>query len=166
MKIITIPSALEKQSGVTLIEILVTVLILSIGLLGLAALQSTSIKLSYDSYLRSQAEFLAYDLIDRARANPTAAPYTVSGPLSLPGGDCYTDECSVAQLRAIDLHQWQEQVKDLLPSKDDAQPIGTVTFDTATNLYTLTLEWQDRYDQDVDGSTTDKKEFVYHFQVN
>jgi type IV pilus assembly protein PilY1 len=61
------------QTGTILIEVLVSVVIVSIGLLGLAALQSTSLKLSYESYIRTQTTFLAYDMIDRIRANPEAA---------------------------------------------------------------------------------------------
>ena len=154
----------SKQTGVTLVEILVTVIILSIGLLGLAALQTTSIKISYDSYLRTQAEFLAYDLIDRIRANPSAPNYTVSTILSAPSKDCYTSACSADELRSSDLFQWQTQVATLLPSKDGTEPSGTVTFDSTTQLYTLTLEWADRYESDV--ATGEDKEFVYHFQIN
>ena len=63
---------LQRQSGMTLIEILITVLILAIGLLGLSGLQSTSIKAGLDVAQRSQARWLANDLADRLRANPYA----------------------------------------------------------------------------------------------
>ena len=73
---------ITRQSGISLVEVIVTILILSIGLLGMAALQNTSLKLAYDSYLRTQASFLAYDLIDRIRANP-GVRYQLSGTAQL-----------------------------------------------------------------------------------
>jgi len=58
----------QSQTGSSLLEVLVAVVVLSIGLLGLAGLQMTSIKSSHSAYMRSQATLLAYDLADRARA--------------------------------------------------------------------------------------------------
>ena len=58
----------HSQAGSSLLEVLVAVVVLSIGLLGLAGLQMTSIKSSHSAYMRSQATLLAYDLADRARA--------------------------------------------------------------------------------------------------
>lgn len=57
------------QRGVTLIEILITLLVLAIGLLGLAALQSVSLRAGQISLNRTQATNLAYEVIDHARAN-------------------------------------------------------------------------------------------------
>lgn len=62
-----------KQNGSSLIEVLVSVLIISIGLLSVAALQTNALKSNNGSYLRSQASFLAYDLADRIRAVPDAS---------------------------------------------------------------------------------------------
>lgn len=62
----------QRQSGMTLIEILITVLIMAIGLLGMSGLQSSSIKGGLDIAQRSQALWLANSLADRMRANPTA----------------------------------------------------------------------------------------------
>jgi type IV pilus assembly protein PilV len=56
--------------GFSLIEVLVTLIILSIGLLGLAALQTTSVREGFDSGQRSQATWLAQELVERMRANP------------------------------------------------------------------------------------------------
>ncbi|HLE93281.1 MAG TPA: type IV pilus modification protein PilV, partial [Sulfuricaulis sp.] len=58
-----------QHRGFSLIEVLVALLVLSIGLLGLAALQTTSLQYNTGSYFRTQATFLAYDIIDRMRAN-------------------------------------------------------------------------------------------------
>ena len=64
------PMALTRQAGIGLIEILVTVLILGIGILGVASTQVVSLQMNTQSQSRSQAVLLAEDLLDRIRANP------------------------------------------------------------------------------------------------
>ncbi|RMU64956.1 hypothetical protein ALP25_200006 [Pseudomonas syringae pv. syringae] len=58
-----------RQTGMTLIEVLVSVLILAIGLLGAAAIQLNALKYTDSSAMTSQASFIAYDMMDRIRAN-------------------------------------------------------------------------------------------------
>jgi len=58
-----------RQSGFTLLEVLVAILVLSIGLLGLAGLMASSIRNNHSAYQRTQATWLAYDMIDRMRVN-------------------------------------------------------------------------------------------------
>ncbi|MFK7816518.1 MAG: type IV pilus modification protein PilV [Gammaproteobacteria bacterium] len=65
-------SHLRRMSGLSLIEILVTVVVLSIGLLGIAGMQAFGMRYSHDSYARSQGNLLANELIERMRANPDA----------------------------------------------------------------------------------------------
>jgi type IV pilus assembly protein PilV len=60
----------KRMSGLSLIEILVTVVVLSIGLLGIAGMQAFGMRYSHDSYARSQATMLANELIERMHANP------------------------------------------------------------------------------------------------
>ncbi|MFL6713216.1 MAG: type IV pilus modification protein PilV, partial [Sulfurifustis sp.] len=69
------PKANNKSAsqGFTLVEVLVTLVVLSIGLLGLAMLQLESLKHNTDAYFRTQATMLAYEIIDRMRANVDAA---------------------------------------------------------------------------------------------
>ena len=59
----------RRQAGSTLIEILVTLVILAIGILGVFALQTSSLKSNQNSYLRTQATILSYDIMERIRAN-------------------------------------------------------------------------------------------------
>ena len=61
---------MDRQQGISVIELLVAILLISIGLLGLLSLQLNSIHSSQGSYQRSQATLLAEDLIERIRANP------------------------------------------------------------------------------------------------
>ncbi len=125
--------SIHKDKGFTLIEILITVLILSIGLLGLAGLQVTSMKNNHSSYLRTQATLLAYDIIDRMRANPnsvaagqyevkgaytittSSTPYTVSAPAAT--ANCKTTTgCSTSEMANTDINQWRVDLATSLPS--------------------------------------------------
>lgn len=69
--------AMRRQDGVTLIEILITLLILAVGLLGLAALQGFSMQAGQVSYHRTQATNVAYEVADFARANRSVASSTL-----------------------------------------------------------------------------------------
>lgn len=155
--------SLQKlQTGTSLVEVLVSVIIIAIGMLGLAALQNTSLKLSYQSYIRSQATFLAYDLIDRIRANPDAQIYELTEDATVSQTDCFasnTNGCSVSEMREFDLYYWREQAKELLP---DA--IVEVTYDDSQQLYSMRINWEDRFENDIKGDEV--KEFIYHFQIS
>ena len=66
------------MEGFSLIEVLVALFVLSIGLLGLAALQTTGLRFSHQSYERTQATLQAYDIIDRMRTNKSGTGDTVN----------------------------------------------------------------------------------------
>ncbi|RMD78760.1 MAG: type IV pilus modification protein PilV [Gammaproteobacteria bacterium] len=108
---------MHRCRGTSLMEVLVTVVVLSVGLLGLAGLQAGSQRNAHHAYLRGQAVALAYDILDRMRANPAgvqAGAYDqISGPVSDPG--CIQAGCTPAQLAQHDAYQWQQQVASLLP---------------------------------------------------
>lgn len=97
--------------GFTLLEILISVLVLSIGLLGLAGLQTLSLRSNHSAYLRSQATLLAYDIIDKMRANPQVAQagayLTNFGDAPNSGTNCETATCAPANLAVFDLSQWK-----------------------------------------------------------
>jgi type IV pilus assembly protein PilV len=73
----------KDQSGVSLIEVLISLLILGIGILGAAALQLNALKYTDSSTRNSQASFIAYDMMDRIRANPDVN-YALGGIASAP----------------------------------------------------------------------------------
>ena len=71
----------RRSTGFSIIEVLVALLVLAIGLLGLAALQAQGLRFNHDAYVRTQATHLAYDIIDRMRSNrANAAAYTAGDP--------------------------------------------------------------------------------------
>ena|SRR5690554_3157324 len=72
----------QHQSGFSLIEVLVTVLILATSLLAVATLQTRSLEYNHSAYLRSQANIIAYDILDRMRLGTTDI-----GPVNEPDQD-------------------------------------------------------------------------------
>lgn len=110
----------SRQSGVTLIEALVTFVILSVGLLGIVSLQAVSKSAQHQGIQRSKAVMLANDLVERIRINPAGlATYTAGGlttplgggTLSAPATDCAAALCDAPDLiAAYDLWLWEQSI--------------------------------------------------------
>jgi type IV pilus assembly protein PilV len=100
------------QSGFTLIEVLVSTLVITAGLLGVASLQITSLKSSHHAYVKTQARFLAHGLIERMRANTKAVQngdYLIPSNYNCstaPSKDCSStsNTCSSSELAKFDVH--------------------------------------------------------------
>jgi type IV pilus assembly protein PilV len=106
--------------GFTLLEVLVALVVLSVGLLGLAGLQLTSVTNTRDAYYRSQALVLSYDMSDRMRANLTGVD---NGDYDAITGtavsNCRTTTgCTPAQLATDDVFLWRAAVASSLPGGD------------------------------------------------
>lgn len=127
-------------SGFTLVEVLIAVLVLSIGLLGLASLQASSLRNNYSAYMRSQAAILAHDMADRIRSNPTAAA-VLAGPYSnitaSPATDtgCASSACNPTDVATHDAFQWFQNLATL--------PGGTGTVIGNGINFTVTVMWDD-----------------------
>lgn len=138
----------NNQSGFTLLEILITILIMTIGLLGLAGLQVVALRSNNTSYLRSQAVIQAYDMADRMRAN---LPGVVAGAYNAISGtptaqDCESSTCTPAQMATYDARQWNIANAALFPSGQ-----GTVV-SGANSTFTIAISWDDDRDGDVDSN--------------
>ncbi|MEW5769538.1 MAG: type IV pilus modification protein PilV [Pseudomonadota bacterium] len=121
------------QQGFTLLEILVAIVVLSLGLLGLAGLQAVSLRYNQTAYYRSIATQQAFDMADRIRANLAgvrAGNYNnLSGTLSTivavdPNCVTTTAGCSSSQLATTDYRQWRIINDALMPGGG-----GTVCLD-------------------------------------
>ena len=150
---------MNKNAGFTLIEVLIAMVVLAVGLLGLAGLQATSLRNNQSAYNRSQATQSAYDLADRMRANIAGkATYTSI----LPGAataktNCLpttmpASGCSPAEMAENDLFEWNRNLvaTTALPL---GLPLGVGTLvDTnpPTSVYTITITWDDDHNGIVD----------------
>lgn len=137
---LTRPKNRCRQHGFSLLEILIALMVLSIGLLGLAALQTMSLRMGHDSYQRTQATMLAYDMVDRMRANPQGLAdghYNVVMADDNPsGGDCVTSTCSTADLAAYDIRTWHSTLEEKLSD-------GKGTISTSGARRTITIQWRE-----------------------
>jgi type IV pilus assembly protein PilV len=130
MKRNQIHGARSSMRGFTLLEVLVAMLVLSIGLLGLAGLMASSLKNSHSAYQRTQATWLAYDVLDRMRANrgvALAGGYNL-GLGATPGGSA---------LAATDLSEWDAALASTLPAGDGSIAVG------AGGAVTIIVQWND-----------------------
>ncbi|MCW5588717.1 MAG: type IV pilus modification protein PilV [Legionellales bacterium] len=128
------------QHGFSMIEILVSVMVISIGLLGMAMLQTNSVRYSQDAYLSSIASSHAYEMLDRMRANPEAVDngnYDFSGGIPTVAPGCTT--CNPADNAARDAFTWNQTLATMLPSG-----AGEISFNAATGRYTVTVKWDRR----------------------
>lgn len=126
---------MKRQQGFSLLEVLITMLIVSFGLLGIAGIIITSLKNNQSSYARSQASLMVNDIVDRMRANRSSAeaspsPYNLALSASPAGAGIATD----------DLTEWRATLASNLPSGT-----GSVAMDAATRKVTVTVQWNDSH---------------------
>ncbi|MDG9922195.1 MULTISPECIES: type IV pilus modification protein PilV [unclassified Pseudomonas] len=127
-----IKDSLKRQSGFTLIEVLVSIVILAIGLLGLAAMQLQSLKYTQGSQWRSQANFLAYDIVERIRANrENVDSYVIAMSAAKPSAR--------TPMANDDLYSWLDQLETSIPGGD-----GAVQWASATRTLTVVIEADDQ----------------------
>ena len=143
------------QKGFSLMEVLIALVILSIGLLGIAGLQATSKRTSYEAFQRTTATMLAQDIIERMRANNTqlSAYNGTVDTTTITYTDCGTStaDCTAAQLATYDLYQWQQAILGASETNDSGtntgglvSPTGCITVATACTScdVTVAIAWR------------------------
>jgi len=125
------PSSLRRRRGVTLVEMLVALLVISIGLLGLAGLQNVSLQYNHSSYLRTYANNMAYDIADRMRANRDAAR---NGDYNINFGDAPSGSGVVRD----DLQEWLGAIQGTLPDGE-----GEIEVQGDDRITTIRIRWLD-----------------------
>ncbi|MGH8313359.1 MAG: type IV pilus modification protein PilV, partial [Gammaproteobacteria bacterium] len=138
----------NRAAGFSLLEVLIALVILSVGLLGIAGLMSTSLKSNDSAYMQSQATMLAYNMIDRMRANMTETnnltyqvpmPAAPSAATTEPNA-CTGTVCSTPALAAYDIAQWEYDLAYALP-----QGRGAIAATSNGGIVTVTIKvlWND-----------------------
>jgi len=148
-------SANRRERGIGLIEILVTIVLLSIGFLAAARMQVEGMRFSQSAYHQSQAYFLASDMINRMRTNVEgvdAGHYdglTTSATNDNPG--CLVAACNANEIADQDVYDWGGYFHSrdgaanfipALPSSDNIQAYATVT-QIVGDEYMVTLTWSE-----------------------
>ena len=157
------PVAFRRQGGFNLLEVLIALVVLAIGLLGLAALQNFSLQFNTQSYQRTQAIMLVDEMIERMRANP-AGLFAVNYILPLtdvpPGSpDCQLVSCTnSADMANYDMAQWIRAMK--APANQAPvliNPRGAISRapvgPAGAPLYTVSITWSEQQ-QDLTHSVT------------
>lgn len=130
--------------GFSLIEVLISMVIISISLLGAMALQATSLKEGQVSNYRDNATLIAQSALDAIRANrANAANYAITASAAAPTGTSIT---------AVDLQSFKNSAAELLPSGE-----GSITVSAGTSTATINLQWSESRVK----SGTDTQEFSY-----
>lgn len=127
----------RKQAGFTMLEVLVTMIIVSFGLLGIAGIIMNGLKNNQSSYARSQASWLANDIVDRMRANVVVAegstlPYNLALIAATPA------QAAPATIVNSDLIAWRTALANTLPSGT-----GSVSLNASSKKLTVTVQWDD-----------------------
>jgi len=156
--------SMSRQQGFTLIEILIAIVIFSIGLLGIAGLQVAGMRFTHGSQLRSTAVLQAETMADLMRANEFAVREGYYNAATMPTSfpvDCATSICNAEQRATYDLVTWnyttagmpREANQDVLPlgvgvvCRDATPNDGNSTnwaCDNSGNVYAIKLQWRER----------------------
>lgn len=176
----------STQAGFTMLEVLVAILVIAIGLLGMAGLQIQSLRQGQSAYQRSVATQLAYDMGDRMRGNIAgvlANGYNRTGigtDYATQVANCTTTAgCVAADLAKNDAYEWQQLVQTLLPGGEaiiciDSEPDdgtsaalhecnGTTPINPNERpLHAIKIWWTDDRSE---AATVNKKRFTYSFRL-
>lgn len=127
---------MQQQRGVSLLEVLIAVLVLSVGMLGVAGLQTANIRNTQSAHQRTMAVLLASSMGERIRANATVA---ANGSFTLPL-QCAKSSPGVS-IQSIEQSNWISEIVDTFGAGGTS--CGLVTYDGGTRTYTVTVQWDD-----------------------
>jgi type IV pilus assembly protein PilV len=142
------PVKRARARGFSIVEALVALVVLSIGMLGIAALYVESLRAGRSAIYRTQAVNLATDLADRIRANRRGGQaYRLDGAAQPPSpGTCAptrttaSANCTPAQLATDDLARWSQAIRQQLPAGPNGLPRGTVSVNPAGTMFQYSIE--------------------------
>jgi len=144
----------RRQQGASLIEVLVSMVVLAIGILGISALQATSMKSNQSSYARTQAILHTEDIVERMRSNLAGVRNgDYDDPTPALNAACLTPAaCSAAQLAAHDVAEWQAGIAANMPlgsaivcidsTPEDGTPDAPAC-DGSGAVYAVKIWWDD-----------------------
>lgn len=144
-----------RQAGFNLLEVLIALIVLAVGLLGLAALQNMGLRLSHQSYERTQAVLLVEEMIDRMRANAAgvlANDYLLAETSTPPaaGTDCANSFCNSSAMAAYDLNQWISTISGTATAINPGVTRPALVAGTGAvvavggSLFDVTVTWQEQ----------------------
>ena len=135
----------KNSKGFSLVEVLIALVIMSVGMLGIAGLYVQSLQAGRTSMLRHHAVTLAGDIADRIRANPTAGAAYAAPTGTDNNCVAMNADCDVAEMAAHDIFLWQAQAAEFLPAMGDGSQQVVVNYDAVAvpPTYTITVRWDE-----------------------
>lgn len=130
----------KSQRGLTLIEVLVALLVLSIGMLGIAALQLGALKQNTSAFWASQGVWAAYDMADRMRANTVGVQQAAYNGLVVDGTETVVNcnsGCAPGTLATYDAYLWGQKIATLPSGEGHIDSNGDGTF-------TISVMWDEQ----------------------
>ncbi|MCW8988028.1 MAG: type IV pilus modification protein PilV [Gammaproteobacteria bacterium] len=134
---------IKKSKGFTLLEVMLAMVISAVALLGLASLQAQSLSFNQTAYIRSQATYFAYDMLEKMRMNRNAAnsgSYDMATTDTPNSATCYGtgSTCSEASFAAADKYEWYSLITSTLPGGAGSVSRATGTGET---IVTILVQW-------------------------
>lgn len=148
----------HQQHGIGLLEVLLAVILLSVGFLATARMQVEGMRYSQGAYAMSQAKFMVLDMTERMRANRSGMNSNVYKDKSTSAGtfnpSCVVNgtACSPQDIALADIHAWSQNLHPasgstgftpLLPSSPSIAASGTITYDAAEGSYSVAVQWSE-----------------------
>jgi type IV pilus assembly protein PilV len=137
----------RRAAGFSIVEALVALIVLSVGMLGIAALYVESLRAGRSAVYHTQAVNLAADMADRIRANRLAgvAAWTLAADGTPAQRNCLTANCNPGELAQDDQARWLQAIQRQLPGDGVATPDGTIAVDPGAvpTQYTITVTWSE-----------------------
>lgn len=146
-----------RQGGSSLIEVLVSMLVLAMGILGISAMQTGTLKNNQNSYMRTQAVFHSLDIVERMLSNQAGVEAgNYNNPTPVFTAACQTGTgCTAAQMAADDVAVWEGSIAAGLPSgaatvcldstSDDGSSAAPAC-DSLGSIYAVKIWWDDNRD--------------------
>jgi len=160
MRYVNVRRNIDAQHGVSLIESLVAIVVMSLGILGILGVQMRTLADTQTSVRRAQAIRLIDDLSERLSVNPNALnninvyPTAFGATPPAPTKNCITATCSNAELAAYDLSLWKQSVKNALPVSDAAVFLaGADTVAANRRQLGVMISWREN-ERDTDSTYT------------
>jgi len=147
-----------RHAGFSLIEVLISIIILTVALLGIASLHLVSLENSHSAYLRAQSVAISEDIIERIRHNPALKQYAINNDVDSATGfvtgtgardmllDCTTtDGCNDDELALVELQNWANTLSRLGRDTSDTgtPPVNvTIDYDPLNKVFDLSVNWE------------------------
>lgn len=170
----------SRQRGISLIEVMMAVLIFSVGLIGLASLMVMATRSNHAAYLRTQVIFLANNMAGRMSANPVGVwtgAYNNTYPVSSSSASCGSGAaCNAADLATHDQRLWSSQLNTFLPSPQatiNCTGVGAVGYDPTSQMSMrppyggsckMTVRWSEQGTGDKNNQANTLPTFTWEFQ--